>query len=232
MGAPRGSGRCGGDRRPRQVRRAGAIWEMQGPDVFPAPLRTQSPQPGEAKAPGGPEPSAWPRGLRTLSGSGSFVPPAGSARLAARWRGLGGPGQGEGSDRVASPAEKRRNRPGEDRSRPPARPRPSLPGRAGPTAPPAAGARPEPARTCGQLCAFGLLTDRIWRFCSLRGRLLRPRRFCLQGSLWGTPRADKKRSCLGSWRREPFRPSADCCLEPALPFSLRPLPAVKQGGAA
>lgn len=109
-----------------------------------------------------------------------------------------GPGPGAGPGRSACfPVEKPRSRRGEDRGRPPARPRPSPPGRAGPTAPRAARARPERARTCGRLCAFGFLADRIWRFCSLRGRFLLPRRFCLQGSLWGTPRAEEELQLFG-----------------------------------
>lgn len=95
----------------------------------------------------------------------------------------------------------------------PARPRPSLPGRAGPAASPAARARPERARTCGQQCAFGLLADRIWRFCTLQGRLLCPDAFVYEG-LGGRPRG-QRRSCRfsGTWRRGPLGPFADCCLE-------------------
>lgn len=170
------------------------------------------------------EPSAGLRGLQTLRGSGSFVPRAEGARHAARWRGLGGPGRGRSlaapppSPGVASGPATRRPQPAPTPGLDPsfrARPRPSLLGRARPAASPAARARLERAPTCGQQCALGFRADRIWRFCTLQRRLLRPRRFCLRWSWWGGGSLGQRRTCSysGSRRRGPLGPFAACCLE-------------------
>lgn len=189
------------------------------------------------------EPSAGPRGLRTLRGSGSFVPRAGGARHAARWRGFRGPGRGRAFPVPPPPPEEPRNRRRGHHSRPPpldgtpASRR--APGPASQGAPGGGFSLPAPGPSVPELagssaCAFGLLADSIWRFCTLQGRLLRPRRFCLRGSRWGTPRAEAELQLIGVL--EKGAPRAFRCLlpgsRPPRPFSLRPLPAVKPSRAA
>lgn len=197
MGAPRAAG--GGPApaaAPERGRRLGSAGSGRPsrPCADTKPARSPVGSGGGSGAPGA-EPSAGLRGLRTLGGSGSFVPRAAGARHAAGTveRGFGGPGRGRSLTvhtasflgAASEPATRRPQPAPNPRAGPPspgARPRPSLPGRARPAASPAARARRRRAPTCGQQCAFGLLADRIWRFCAWQRRLLRPRRFCLRWS--------------------------------------------------